>query len=378
MSLPTQYDDTAGFPDVHIDAFKQVSRANRMVISSRGLNPLCTDLLLEGYAAKGYHIKAKTCDWGPMAGFVPTDPRFTKAGQSVEQQQKAVREALAAGARVTPLVISAARMSTLRALRKFTVTGHDGRQTRVSASPRAGHAQQEFVLVRQSDRVHWAICYARPAPAGAMGRHAQVETTGLDPVQGLANPARIVIAGFKSAVCGDYDLWCVFPHTSLKSPGINDRQIPLRATLFGPAGQRPDGLVATRARQAGLVLPAAIDPAAAAKLLGDPHLGNISHAILRIRRQLNQACGAPGGNVVTHGEYGGYAFGAIDYPLIFFIPRPDTGFQQVDHEVATSLATLKPLLKHIESMKYRVELNPAWSVLNMTIAQERWQATAGA
>jgi hypothetical protein len=65
-----EYDATAGFPTVHIEAFKRVAARNKMVVSSRELNPLCTDLVLENYAAKGFHIKAKTCDWGPMAGFV--------------------------------------------------------------------------------------------------------------------------------------------------------------------------------------------------------------------------------------------------------------------------------------------------------------------
>src|ERR1700690_1180494 len=83
-----EYDATAGFPQVHITAFQTVASRNRFVISSRMLNPLCTDLVLEGYAAKGFHIKAKTCDWGPMAGFVPEDHRFTKGTQKIEDQKR--------------------------------------------------------------------------------------------------------------------------------------------------------------------------------------------------------------------------------------------------------------------------------------------------
>ncbi|CAM3414021.1 Anthrax toxin edema factor central domain-containing protein [Bordetella sputigena] len=387
MPLPTQYDATAGFPDVHIAAFKQVSSANRMVISSRGLNPLCTDLLLEGYAAKGYHIKAKTCDWGPMAGFVPADHRYTKAGQSPEKQRAAVADALRAGARRTPLVISSARMESLRGLGKFIVTAHSGRLMTVDAAPGPGQAPHTFILVKQIDCRYWAICYPRPAGATTGVAHgAGVQTAGLEPLRGLTNPGRgpAAIKGaaeFRSAVCGDYDLWCIFPHATLESPGINDRQASLKATLTGPAARHSDGIVASRALQAGLILPPVPDPADMADLLGDPHLGNISHAVLRVRQQLNRACHAPGGDVVMHADYGGYAFGAIDYPIIFFIPRPDTGFQQVDHAVATSLATLKPLLKRIEAMGYRVEPNPAWSLPNVPPGRSRTAAdlaTAGA
>ena len=85
MSLMPEYDATAGFPPPHVGAFKRVAARNKMVISSRELNPLCTDLVLENYAAKGFHIKAKTCDWGPMAGFVLEDPRFTKASQDTKK-----------------------------------------------------------------------------------------------------------------------------------------------------------------------------------------------------------------------------------------------------------------------------------------------------
>jgi hypothetical protein len=370
MPLATQYDATAGFPDVHIAAFKQVSRANRMVISSRGLNPLCTDLLLEGYAAKGYHIKAKTCDWGPMAGFVPADHRYTKVSQSPEKQRTAVAEALRAGARRTPLVISSTRMEALRGLGKFIVTAHSGRLMTVEAASGPGHAPHTFILVKQIDCRYWAICYPRPVGASADvargGRaYPGVQSAGLEPVLGLTNPGIKGAPGFRSAVCGDYDLWCIFPHATLDTPGINDRLAPLKATLTGPAARRPDGMVASRALEAGLILPPVLDPASMAELLGDRHLGNISQAVLRVRQQLNRACKAPGGDVVMHADYGGYAFGAIDYPIIFFMPRPETGFQQVDHAVATSLATLKPLLKRIASMGYRVEPNPAWSLSNV-------------
>lgn len=61
MSKMPEYDATAGFPQVHVEAFQRVACQHKMVISSRELNPLCTDLVLEGYAAKGFHIKAKTC-----------------------------------------------------------------------------------------------------------------------------------------------------------------------------------------------------------------------------------------------------------------------------------------------------------------------------
>src|SRR5215468_7376459 len=108
MSLMPEYDATAGFPSQHVEAFKRVALRNKMVISSRELNPLCTDLVLENYAAKGFHIKAKTCDWGPMAGFVLEDPRFTKASQDAKKQEADIQHAFEADALCSPVHISEA------------------------------------------------------------------------------------------------------------------------------------------------------------------------------------------------------------------------------------------------------------------------------
>src|SRR6056300_52082 len=86
----SQDKENGGFSEKDISAFKTFCVKKKVALISRGLNPLCTNLLWEGYAAKGFHIKAKTCDWGPMAGFIPLDYRFTKKGQLISKQKKAI------------------------------------------------------------------------------------------------------------------------------------------------------------------------------------------------------------------------------------------------------------------------------------------------
>lgn len=46
----------------------------------RATGPTCLGLLEEGYDTKGYRIHGKSCNWGPMAGFVLRDPRLNKSG----------------------------------------------------------------------------------------------------------------------------------------------------------------------------------------------------------------------------------------------------------------------------------------------------------
>ena len=378
MSIFPEYDATAGFHPRHVESFKQVSIESRMVIASRELNPLCTDLMMEGYAAKGFHIKAKTCDWGPMAGFVALDPRFTKASQSLAKQEGAVIQAVAAGVRAVPLVISASRVSTLFARGVIVRAASSAAATataslvEVTARDNGAAEARSFFLVPIEGAAKWSIWYRPDAPLSPALTRARLANglsigpaaldalaaRGCEPLFGLTNPRPASDAVRDTdAVCGDYDLWGLFPHASLASPGVNDRPMP-RATFVSP---KIGGAVRQLAHQAALVFANDAERQRIAAAMGDPHLGNISFAVDRIRRRLNAVC-RPGNDVVMHGDYGGFALGEIDYPLIFFIPHAPSGFRYAEHRVAVSLPDLQRLLRDIRRSGFRVEANPAWSL----------------
>jgi hypothetical protein len=368
-----EYDEYAGFPPVHINAFSRVAARMKMVISSRELNPLCTDLVLENYAAKGFHIKAKTCDWGPMAGFVPADPRFTKGSQNVRKQEEDLTHAFQAGARAVPLFISQARYDKLVARRLIVVRpGNAANQVSAWAGSAAagGH---KFVLVKTlvpppgGQAGMWRIYYdTRSVPKRAAGqttlRVSCPTEPGLMPVMGMVNPENANgKLGVKSAVAGDYDLWCVFPHESAEDIGLGNRAMPLRATM--PAGVKP--LLQQKAAEAGLIFASGGEKAVMAERLENPHLGNISLGILKVKDALNQECQAAGytaGNVVQHSDYGANPFGAIDYPLIFFIPRLPSALVEV--VVARHLGDLQEVIRDMTKHGFQVKLNPAWTVPN--------------
>jgi hypothetical protein len=378
MSQFPEYDPTAGFPQAHIDAFKGVAKQMKMVISSRELNPCCTDLVLESYAAKGFHIKAKTCDWGPAAGFVIDDYRFIKGSTSFEKQKGSLELAFHDGAVAMPLFISAERFASLKQRGIVKEVGSDAKGVKVTAHSEKENRAYKFVLVKQSgvkggSATMWGVCYdpsEKPEPTATR----QVSTlalplaNGLTPVMGMVNPeyADGGKLGVRSAVAGDYDLWCVFPHGKLKDSGINDRPMPLRGALPKTAGQ----FVTQQAVKAGV----AFDPRNPA-LKGDlskrqenPDLGNFSLGIMKVKNALNSACvgtGYTGGNIVQHSDYGGNPFGDIDYPLIFFVP--DANFVTVDVMVvgqSDGLPKLKQVLKEIDKRGFVVKLNPAWNVPN--------------
>jgi Anthrax toxin LF subunit len=373
MSLFPEYDATAGFPPAHIEAFKRIAKEMKMVISSRELNPCCTDLVLESYAAKGFHIKAKTCDWGPAAGFVVEDYRFIKGSTSFEKQKSSLEAAFHDGAVAMPLFISGERFTALKERGIVKEVSTDGNRTKVTAHSDKENRAYNFVLVKSAgvkggSATMWGVCYdPSEKPQSTTDRKvsplALPVAGGLTPVMGMVNPefADGVKLGVKSAVAGDYDLWCVFPHGSVKDAGINDRPMQLRGAMPKTAGP----FVTQQAVRAGV----AFDPKTKVELSKkqeNPDLGNFSLGIMKVKNALNAACvgvGYSGGNLVQHSDYGGNPFGDIDYPLIFFVPAAN--LTTVDVMVVgqtDGLTKLKQVLKEIDKRGFVVKLNPAWSV----------------
>jgi Anthrax toxin LF subunit len=383
MSKFPEYDSTAGFPKEHVAAFLEVACNNRMMISSRELNPLCTDLMLEGYAAKGFHIKAKTCDWGPMAGFVPEDYRFTKAKQDTEKQKQSIGDAFGHHAQCAPLYISKKRLISLqhhgmlkvlsRPLPTLLSDGGHKSLLVVAANPEGG-SEHKFTLVLDNKvppgfkEAVWGVYYhAESLPRPQASAHRIIKPgvfprgEGLEPVYGMTNPhsASDEDLGGRAAVCGDYDLWCIFEHSTVPQTkrGVSDRNMPVGATLV----HKPSAFIQQQAAAGGLVFSSPGQKNQLASQLEDEHLGNISQVVNKIRNELNQKCNCGGGNVVQHSDYGGNPYGDIDYPIIFFIPTPPD-FQSGECQVAKELAGLREILKAIQKKKYVLKLNPQWGI----------------
>jgi hypothetical protein len=74
--------ESQGFPLYISYAFLHTAAETNSVILSRVPGGVGSDLIEEGYDLKGFHIKAKSCNWGPMAGFICQLPIFNKQGVS--------------------------------------------------------------------------------------------------------------------------------------------------------------------------------------------------------------------------------------------------------------------------------------------------------
>ena len=80
--MPATEINNQGFPDFMINAFKQTAKVTNSIILSRVPGGVGTTLISEGYDLKGFHVKAKSCNWGPMSGFICQLPIFNKSGFS--------------------------------------------------------------------------------------------------------------------------------------------------------------------------------------------------------------------------------------------------------------------------------------------------------
>jgi hypothetical protein len=250
-----------GMPVRHANAVQDVADRTGHAILFRAVGQHSTRLLEEGYAAKGFRIDTKSCDWGPMRGFVCVDPRLSKVGGDavkVASNRQYTREAIEGLVRhdalgglsedahahgtvmpdwmagYKPVVISAERYLELV---------HGGLE---GAANSAGIIKG--VSHDTSNRVYfpWALIpiarclqtrnYAEacgPVPSGSYGVFVDysnlshpfeqsapdtvrpLKVLGYDAVLGLINPGSESY-GYRACVTGDYDLFAVWaPHKKI-------------------------------------------------------------------------------------------------------------------------------------------------------------------
>ena len=159
----------AGFTETMTLAFLNTAKATNTIVSSRTPGKACTELIAQGHDLKGFQIQCKSCDWGPMAGFLCQLPFFNKDGYSKIGYN-------------TGYIVE-----YLEGLGRFS--GNLKSQNRGRLSGAAGH-QQHPVDYRPARRPH------RPQPVGARGPAAGA---GAGAVCAAARPSRAATACPKPA-----------------------------------------------------------------------------------------------------------------------------------------------------------------------------------
>lgn len=343
-----------GMPRAHAQAFRQVAASEQCVISSRELGRVCTDLVSEGYDSKGFRIKSKSCNFGPMAGFVCRNPLYSKKGAAYAPTQekdtvKALNDEDHVGWRagVEQICLSDSRVEWLR-----TTIGPNGiRYSNALAfannadlmygtfTPPGG--QNTVYLLRRElrngDRV-WALYTTeQPVDTRPVLRRAAFETLSASPIEALVNPYPAYPGRhYKNCVTGDYDLFGVWPRRAQYDPRGEDRRI---------AGMGAGGN---------------------AQILQweDAKLGNISNRVHLIAQLVNSRLpAAPGAvgrtrDMVHHSDEGGRPYVTeIELPVIAFLPLPDGSVETVGIDAIPRMRTFVYLCALVG---FQPILNPGW------------------
>jgi hypothetical protein len=330
----------------HSKCFQMVANEQKCVISSRAVGEYVTGLLRESYATKGFHNKAKSCKWGPMAGFVLADPRFGKTGEereSRETQRSALFKALTSGAKETPLYISEARRQELlkpplNAMRHGWDVDYDTRY--YFANSPTGRLML-FMLKRtqqapgSAGKDLWAVNYALTEAALTSGLRQDAARHQYVPVKAMVDPdcPASVASTYRAATTGDYDLFAVFPkREGFSSRGQDKRPVPGTERFKAPISQ----FIAHE----------------------DPHLGNITFRVKKLMWLINHyartVAGYQGGDIVHHSDEAGRPLiSVIDFPFIGWIP---------DHNQPYAVRNVGEFKEFIALVKfeYQLMLNPGW------------------
>ena len=80
----------AGFPTKHGQAFQEIADDSDRIIISRCAQEIGVGLLEENYASKGFGIKAKSCNWGPFAGFAMGHFQYSKFEKGLDRYKKQI------------------------------------------------------------------------------------------------------------------------------------------------------------------------------------------------------------------------------------------------------------------------------------------------
>lgn len=335
--LAASYDnDQNGMIRPDMIAAAQVAAQLDEVIVFRSTGPWAKRWIELGHPTKNFHVKGKSSDWGPQAGCVPHDAKFSKridTSPDVAARTKANEHSMAEGwARKVHLRLSAGelhmqltrREGAVTAVRREQLLADGGRL--LWAGPHGGGTEYAFRATPAPDGSGFLIdVFDHPSAATAnvfrLGDPKLGKQYGRRPLYVMASNE--VGAGDKS-ITGDYDLFAVIPTWAayggglgrdVVKPGIALRDGTTRAGKTFSAGVGMDNVLDPslhtasdynrmryNAGRAATVGRGVQGPAArpATPLPPSPgrsehaDMGNITPRILRCINALNVAMGAVG------------------------------------------------------------------------------------
>lgn len=384
-------------PSKHGPAIQAVADRTGHAIMFRAPGTQSTRLLEEGYAAKGFRIDTKSCDWGPMRGFVCVDPRFSKvAGDSAKVDDNRRYTAEALGGQIRHDAVGGLEGVPSRTILGDWMSGckpvviSKERFDELARGGLAGLADTDRIIHGQSAdgsatlRIPWALVPAeicgketgylaqtKTLPPGGYGvfiDHTQHRTPfaqelpvginpptvmGYQPILGLTNPDSDSY-GYRACVTGDYDLFGVWPPYPRLDPFAVNKHWDIRyvdaVKVIAP------GIKHAHHHQ-------------------HHRLGNITGRLNMVKVLLNTAfiglAGSdyPGGNLVHHSDEIGNPSPGLkkslkeSMPILAFLPDSSWGRRAAEPILIEGEADFKEFVGFCRSTGIKPQLRPEWEAL---------------
>ncbi|MGL6208824.1 MAG: anthrax toxin-like adenylyl cyclase domain-containing protein, partial [Paracoccaceae bacterium] len=304
---------------------QHVADTSNCVVMIRDPNFRGQTLMVEGHATKSSHIKAKSSETGPTAGFVAEEPRYTKLSQAEGKQAAAVKASLGEGCRLQQIFLSPARVAELTdvavlAKPDMSIT-HDNLviDTSENTSGRitGGHLICSAVYPHRGE-VLFELAYNAREDAFAVYELGppKAQLRERKPVMGLTNPLPPKATPTRfDAVCADYDLFAIHATEAESTDDAMRRYVDVPPRSFQPF--TPAEREARDAREA------ANRPISEKQ---DHNLLNTSPIIVKAIDEINAAVKAVGGpHAVCHhsDEIGNPNSDNPGFPQFAFYPDTD-------------------------------------------------------
>ncbi len=391
--------DVSGMCAEHARAMVSVATETSSIVLIRAPGEYVTRLLNEGYSSKGFFIKAKSCNFGPMAGFVLHKAEFSKQSLTkkggIAGQQKAVTKAIAQGALHRPLEITESRRKWLvrkgfmtkdQSIGTSTLPGPDAdgvtrRFWRFTASfghikkilKEAEYIQEYEYFLKETKEGNWKVLYKKKSHVGraaevkvlvdrlwnnaidttesheastTRGGYVTVPSTppNSDYAQSYGSTSR-----FLRATAGDYDMFGSWEHSSYKKTNFP----------FVPENQ----YVNKFKRPAG---PYALASYEETEKVEHPELGNFSGYLYTMIAKLNEAItysNAPGTRqtMVHHSdECGRPKIDDVDLPIFVVFPEKHRLINNKEYVTIDTVKDFEDLASKAIKAGFKIELNPGW------------------
>ncbi|WP_233863741.1 anthrax toxin-like adenylyl cyclase domain-containing protein [Paraburkholderia adhaesiva] len=330
-----------GVVKVDLPVLQKMAYKYNTIISIRPVDKYATGLIEEGYETKGFHIKGKSASWGPQAGLICSDQKFSKLENTdsarIDKFNQEITKSINGGdATKIPLELSWDRLQKLSDMGTITVVSEPNSK-----------GVRTFGAVAPSGKLYYFE--ATPTKNGNF-----TITSNNQPIEVLAPTTK----GAKPFTA-DYDLFAVAPHLAdvgpqdrVPTPDVHQDVFKKRVDNY----QNKDGINPN--------LKPAYDDKKEFHKNDDPDLGNSSQRVANLVPAINDEIKANDSreraNVAHHADDSTNPVTDQDanYPATFFLPYKMGRFDEIC--VIHDKAELKEMIQAAKDRGYNFPLNPLW------------------